>query len=108
MSDPSYVIGDTLIFEVAITDTSGDPVSLSGASATWGVGKVSRGAVGDAVFTKQSGGGVLLSSNIAEMTLLPGDITEPGIYVHQLRITLEDGSVFSPVLSQFLARKGPL
>lgn len=108
MADVSYIIGDTLVFEVSVVDGDNQAINLAGASAVWGVGKIARGAVGSALFTKASGGDVSMSGSTVEMILRPGDIREPGIYEHQLRIALPNGDLVSPVLAQFRARVGPL
>lgn len=89
-----YYAGDTLVMEFTVRDPRGRPVDLTGASARWGVSPlINARTIGAAALTLTSDEAeIVLSSNVATVTLESGSFTDVGDFVHELEITLASGA----------------
>lgn len=91
--------GDSAVLELMVTGPDGQPLDLTGAALTWGLGTI--GAPPLVTKTSGGGGGVLVedpATGLALVSLAPADTAGlAGNYAHELQVVAADGAVSTPL-----------
>jgi hypothetical protein len=101
MNDLTVIRGDTVTFELTITDSAGDPYDLTGAEVWFSVERLG--------ISKTVGSGITVAtpaSGVATISLVTADTEDaPNLrvsYRYDVQLRLSDGSIKTPVRGQLI------